>query len=168
MQLPLRMGEILAQAGVMIYDAKGIPVGRLYDAKEAAVIVAAVNERAAMQAEIERLREAIADLRRFFDDPVVVEHVAAWSHQSWSGWYKWMAAKWDQVHLSTGETFQERWKRQSETQYVLLSDSEQNSDRAEAKEILSELYKSLPWPRFKEEDGEDQSSALDALEGFCP
>lgn len=70
MQLPLRMGEILAQAGVMVYDAKGIPVGRLYDAEEAAAIVVAVNERAAMQTEIERLQDKNTELRELLSRAV--------------------------------------------------------------------------------------------------
>jgi len=123
--------------------------------ERAEAIVAAVNERDEMRAEVERLKTAIADLRQAFDDPVVVERIAAWSHKSWAGWYRWMAQKWDQIHQGTGESFQERWKRQSETPYVKLSDSEQNSDRAEAKEVLNVLYEILPWPRFESKKGED-------------
>jgi len=113
------------------------------------------QERGALRAEVERLKTAIADLRYAFDDPVVVERIAAWNHKSWAGWYRWMAMKWHEVHQNTGESFRDRWKRQSETPYVKLSDSEQNSDRAEAKEVLNVLYEILPWPRFESKKGED-------------
>jgi len=69
-------------------------------------------------------------------DDVVLEKLAAWSHKSWAGWTAWMIEKWDVTHDS-GETFQERWKRQMATPYEELSEREKESDRAEAHEILA-------------------------------
>jgi hypothetical protein len=65
----------------------------------------------------------------------LVERMARYSHESWSGWATWMFDKWDKTH-SSGETFQERWRRQIATPYSKLNEAEKESARAEAREII--------------------------------
>jgi hypothetical protein len=70
--------------------------------------------------------------------PDMIEALAEYAHNSWSGWTEWMFEKWDQTHGS-GETFQARWKRQLKTPYSSLSEQEKESDRKEARRILATI-----------------------------
>lgn len=68
----------------------------------------------------------------------LVEKWAAVAHDSWSGWYLWMAEHWDETHAS-GEPFRDRWARQARTPYAELSEAEKESDRAEARKYLAAM-----------------------------
>lgn len=73
----------------------------------------------------------------------LLESLAAYAHRTWARWMQYLFTK--------GEFFTEdgsfiikpasveRWKRQMETHYVDLPESEKKSDREEAKKILSLL-----------------------------
>ena len=71
----------------------------------------------------------------------VIELLAALSHESWAGWTRWMMEKWNETHAN-GETFRQRWTRQMMTPYAELSEQEKESDREEARKVLSILRKS--------------------------
>ena len=64
-------------------------------------------------------------------DKVLLEKLAALSHNQWAGWARWMRDNWDGVHPS-GESYQQRWRRQINTAYADLSEVEKHSDRVEA------------------------------------
>ena len=81
--------------------------------------------------------EYILQLERHGSDgEELVERLAALSHEQWSGWAHWMFEKWDKMHAS-GESFQDRWKRQMTRPYHELSEAEKESDRIEASKILA-------------------------------
>lgn len=68
------------------------------------------------------------------------EKLAELAHSQWSGWMKYLFSKgtfnadgtWTMPAWAV-----ERWKRQMETPFSELSESEQNSDRAEADKFLA-------------------------------
>lgn len=70
------------------------------------------------------------------------EKLAQLAHEQWSGWIKYMFSK--GVGLPGGGIYLpawavERWTRQAFTPYANLSDSEKDSDRAEADKFLAIL-----------------------------
>jgi hypothetical protein len=79
------------------------------------------------------------------------EQLAALAHEQWAGWMKYLFEKSIErdggsveipAHLVT------RWKRQMNTAYVDLPESEKESDRAEADRILRAfLDNKVPKPR---------------------
>lgn len=70
------------------------------------------------------------------------EKLANLCHEQWSGWVRYMFSKGtfnDDGTWTMPAWAVERWKRQMETPYAELSESEQNSDRNEADKFLSVL-----------------------------
>jgi predicted ester cyclase len=68
----------------------------------------------------ESLRERLADL----------------AHKQWSGWMRWM------IHCLESpdrDTHLARWKRQMETPYAELPETEKESDRREADKVVAVL-----------------------------
>ena len=76
----------------------------------------------------------------------VRERLAAYSHDSaWSGWMRYMLGKGtcnDDGSWTMPAWAVERWQRQMNTAYDLLSEAEKESDRAEADKILDILGRS--------------------------
>ena len=73
-------------------------------------------------------------------EELVREKLANLCHEQWSGWVRYMFSK--GVFNADGTWTMpawavERWKRQMETSYSELSESEQDSDRNEADKFLS-------------------------------
>lgn len=75
------------------------------------------------------------------DQPVTIrERIADLCHEQWSGWMDYLFSK---GTFSEDGTWTmpawavERWKRQAETPYAKLSESEQDSDRKEADKFLA-------------------------------
>lgn len=78
-----------------------------------------------------------------------IEELAAYAHEAWSGWMKYMFGKckpdtptttsgngyW--LHLRMPKALYERWTRQMGTDYEALPESEKDSDRDEAEKILN-------------------------------
>jgi hypothetical protein len=65
------------------------------------------------------------------------EILAELCHNQWSGWVRYMFSKGTFNGTWTMPAWAaERWKRQMETPYAELSESEQNSDRTEADKFL--------------------------------
>ena len=88
--------------------------------------------------------------------PDVRERLADYAHEAWSGWMKHMFTigtllndKWmspepgQQAKLLLPEWAVERWRRQMNTPYAELPESEKASDRKEADEILTIIRKWL-------------------------
>jgi hypothetical protein len=76
------------------------------------------------------------------DEEQLREKLAALAHQRWTEWMEWVFEV--GVHTKDGDVLipswaVKRWKRQMKTQYNLLSFEEQQSDRAEADQILQVL-----------------------------
>lgn len=71
------------------------------------------------------------------------ERPAEYAHGAWSGWLKYQFGKgtfnadgtWTMPAWAV-----ERWKRQAETDYANLPESEKESDRAEADKMLAILF----------------------------
>jgi hypothetical protein len=75
--------------------------------------------------------------------PHVREALAAYAHDAWAGWMKYLFQKSAHV-LSTGEvviptSLVERWMRQMNTPYTELPENERESDRLEADRMI-EIY----------------------------
>lgn len=68
------------------------------------------------------------------------ERLAAYAHEAWSGWMKHMfseaGAPWHTGGILIDEEHYGCWLRQMITPYADLSESEKESDRAEADKIL--------------------------------
>jgi len=86
-------------------------------------------------------------------DPPDMEALAACEHESWSKWAKYeLDAIVEEQNRRHGVTFEnldcvQRWRRQINTRYDNLSDSEKESDRKVVREKLS-LYRPAfepPW-----------------------
>lgn len=76
----------------------------------------------------------------------VRELLAAYAHESWSGWMKYLFGK--SIDLSSGVVvipgkLVKRWKRQIATPYAELPEYEKESDRAEADKILEIVRSTL-------------------------
>lgn len=75
-------------------------------------------------------------------DKELFEKLAEQAHISWSGWQQWVFEK---SIENIDETFTipyesvKRWKRQINTEYKDLSESEKESDRIEVREYLKVL-----------------------------
>ena len=81
---------------------------------------------------------------------MVREQLAAYAHEAWSRWMKYLFEKSTQNPDGTVTIpvwAVERWKRQAETLYDELPNSEKESDRREADSILI-----ICEPRKKEDD----------------
>jgi hypothetical protein len=70
--------------------------------------------------------------------------LAAYAHEAWSGWMKYLFSKAEIIHESSGgdtahlnEDLVERWQRQMNTKYEDLPESEKKSDLEEADKMLS-------------------------------
>lgn len=68
----------------------------------------------------------------------LIERLAAFAHQRWSGWMEWQDDHFQDVTLE-GETFLDRWHRQMETAYADLPEDEKDSDREEARAWLEAI-----------------------------
>ncbi len=69
----------------------------------------------------------------------LMEELAEYAHEAWSGWMKYMFKK--GFLLSDGSVkipadSANRWRRQFQTEYVDLPESEKESDRDEARKML--------------------------------
>ena len=72
------------------------------------------------------------------------EKLANLCHEQWANWMNYMFSKGmfnDDGSWTLQIEFVERWKRQMNTPYSLLSKPEQDSDRAEADKFI-EVFKS--------------------------
>lgn len=69
-----------------------------------------------------------------------IERLAGFLHEElWAGWALWMIERW--YTTTTGEeSFQQRWERQAHTAYADLTEQEKESDRIEARKLLSFLW----------------------------
>lgn len=70
------------------------------------------------------------------DEDELIERLAAQAHESWAGWYGWMAAHWAD-ETPNGEPYRTRWVRQAATPYDQLTEAEKESDRIEARKFLA-------------------------------
>ena len=68
------------------------------------------------------------------------ERVAAYAHATWSGWMRYQEQKapgfWDSLPIELAR----RWRRQMNTPYQMLPESERESDREEADRILAAIF----------------------------
>jgi len=96
--------------------------------------------------EIEGLRKQVG----LCETSSKIEVLAAYAHEAWSGWMKYMVGKIKfgsqrgmhgegevQMWLPNGLRY--RWERQMNTAYADLPESEKESDRKEAKKIIEVL-----------------------------
>lgn len=96
-----------------------------------------------LENELSRLRAVNAELVEALSSPELLETLAALEHERWSGWMKYQAEKAGGKHPITGEPYEIRWKRQSETPYARLPEQERESDRVEARKTLAAILSAL-------------------------
>jgi hypothetical protein len=80
------------------------------------------------------------------DKEKVIELLADYAHNSWSGWMDYMFSKCSENKdgtITIPSTSVERWQRQMKTTYDDLSEEEKWSDRDQAEKILKVLSKYL-------------------------
>lgn len=67
------------------------------------------------------------------------EALAAYAHEAWSGWMKYLFRKTEQsgFGMVIPQWAVERWARQMNTPYAELPESEKESDRVEADRMLN-------------------------------
>lgn len=77
---------------------------------------------------------------------VMVEAVAEECHNQWAGWTQYLLSKCVEIEYAPGVMrklvpgwAEERWTRQIKTAYADLPEDEKESDRVEARKILSAL-----------------------------
>ena len=74
-------------------------------------------------------------------DDDLVESLADYAHESWSGWMRYLFSKTTPCADGAGcvlpEEYVTRWQRQLATRYAALSEGERESDRDEARMILA-------------------------------
>jgi len=85
-----------------------------------------------------------------YDDKIenlMVEVFANFCHNQWANWMEWMLPRVldNPKHINSDypETWTERWRRQMRTPYSELSEDEKESDRKEARKILSILKETM-------------------------
>ena len=92
-------------------------------------------------ARIENAMDAAREEARASKDPAR-EALAEYAHAAWSGWMRYLfgISRRRPIGTVTIPTWAvERWLRQMDTPYASLSDTEKQSDLAEADEILAVL-----------------------------
>lgn len=75
-------------------------------------------------------------------DEQIAEALAAYAHDAWAGWMRYMFSKCEphgDSLLIPGWAV-ERWRRQMVTEYAELPESEKASDRAEADKMISIIF----------------------------
>jgi hypothetical protein len=94
---------------------------------------------------------ALAILDDFATREGLRETLAAYAHEAWRGWMQHMASKAEVVCTRVTQTHEhwtqievpvdlvERWRRQMETPYADLPETEKESDRAEADKMIAIL-----------------------------
>jgi hypothetical protein len=91
----------------------------------------------------------ISQIHRLFDDPKLLELLSDLEHDRWSRWMRYLFGQCDSIYSASMEGAVipdwavERWSRQMETPYALLSGQEKESDRKEARNTLVLLKKYL-------------------------
>lgn len=76
--------------------------------------------------------------------PDTRELLAAYAHEAWSGWMRYL---WDKAIANENGTLTlpvvavERWRRQMTTAYADLPEDEKRSDRKEADEMLAIVFR---------------------------
>lgn len=75
--------------------------------------------------------------------PDTREALAAYAHEAWAGWMRYMFAKCNStgVGLAIPDALVERWQRQMSTPYADLPEEEKRSDRKEADEMLAIVFR---------------------------
>jgi len=71
------------------------------------------------------------------------ERLADYAHNAWAGWMKYMFSKSttnDDGSVTIPASFVERWKRQMNTPYIRLPESEKESDKEEAEKMLNIIF----------------------------
>ena len=81
-------------------------------------------------------------------EPDIREELAAYAHEAWSGWMKYLFNTQNGTIAPNGRWIigmkqEERWRRQMETPYADLPESEKESDRAEAYKMIEIMEKHL-------------------------
>lgn len=102
-----------------------------------------LNDVAELVKDYARLRAANAEQVEALSSPELLETLAAIEHERWSGWMKYQAEKAGGKHPITGEPYEIRWKRQSETPYARLPEQERESDRVEVRKTLAVIRAAL-------------------------
>jgi len=77
-------------------------------------------------------------------DAELIEALAHYAHEAWSGWMRYLFNKGDKINEPDGRIGHrmsadscERWLRQMMTDYENLPEGEKESDRAEARKMLT-------------------------------
>jgi len=75
------------------------------------------------------------------DQPNIIESLADYAHEAWSGWMRYLFEKSSEVegHIIIHPYEVSRWKRQAATPYSELPEEEKESDRIEARKILATI-----------------------------
>ena len=86
------------------------------------------------------------------DERNLREELAAYAHDTWSGWMRYMFSKVSNTVDQEGAVtipsqLARRWLRQMETAYADLPENERESDLKEADKIIQILYASVPSSR---------------------
>lgn len=70
--------------------------------------------------------------------PELKERLSAYAHESWSGWMRYLFdhGSWINGRFLISREKCERWKRQVNTSYADLPETEKESDRKEAIKIM--------------------------------
>jgi len=72
----------------------------------------------------------------------LIEALASYAHEAWSGWMRYLFKKStenDDGTVTIPRWAVERWRRQMNTAYADLPESEKKSDRDEARKIIEVL-----------------------------
>jgi len=76
----------------------------------------------------------------------LIEALASYAHEAWSGWMRYLFEKStenDDGTVTIPRWAVERWRRQMNTAYADLPESEKKSDRDEAQKIIKVLIEVL-------------------------
>lgn len=83
------------------------------------------------------------------DNDATMERLAAYAHEAWAGWMKYMFSKCEDVEdgMMIPGSLVNRWRRQCEAKYAELPENEKMSDRKEAAVMLAifNSYEQSQW-----------------------
>lgn len=71
-----------------------------------------------------------------------IEALADYAHEAWAGWMKYLfsqSSKSEDGSVTIPTALADRWLRQMETDYNKLTEDEKESDRVEARKIISTI-----------------------------
>lgn len=109
-------------------------------AKNAEALVELLEKLESQKAESACLQVELDELADMLMNEKLIEELSDYAHAAWSGWMDYLFSKCVEHgdgSVTIPSTSVDRWKRQAGTKYVDLPEGEKESDREEARKMIT-------------------------------